>query len=223
MALTTRTSVKLLAGWASVTTYDDRIDDLITKVGAFIVKWLDRIVEAEVGVVEYPVAYGTGTFRLRNTPVTFTNLTSIYYDVGANFGRGSGDFSSTTLLTEGTDYVLRVDQNDGVTSLCGIVERINGTWAGRLTRERGHLAASTEPRRGHIKVTLSPGWSTVPADIALAANLLIIRVIQMGPRGYVLMNESYAGYSYGLNPPKSGDMLLTPEILDLLLPYKRLD
>lgn len=222
MAITTSTSVKLLAGWSDVTTYDSRISDLISRVTTFLEKWLGRVIE-QVSVVEHPVAYGTQTFRLRNTPVTFSGLTSIYYDTSANFGRGASDFAAATLLTEGTDYVLEVDQADGVTSLGGSVRRINNVWASRIVRDRGRLSAYTEPRRGHIKVTYTGGWSTVPGDISLAANMLIIRAIQMGPQGVALLSESYAGYSWSAGSAQSpGNMLMTPEIITLLMPYKRL-
>lgn len=221
MALTTRDSVKTLAGW-STTTYDARIDALLSRVTTYINKWLGYTVEQTTGIVEFPEANSNDLIRLRAPPVTFTGLTSIYYDPAARFGRGANDFAATTLLTEGTDYVLRVDQPDGVTSLCGLVQRINGVWPGRYSRSAGRLSRALEPHRGHIKVTYDGGWATVPGDIALAANLLIIRTIMMGPKGQALISESYAGYSWSAMSPPTGNSLMTNEIIGLLLPYQRL-
>jgi len=53
-------------------------------------------------------------------------ITDVWEDLSANYGKGSGDFDSTTKLTEGTDYVLDLVRDDYCDT--GRLIRINRSW-----------------------------------------------------------------------------------------------
>lgn len=220
MAIATRAGVKLLMQIPSATTtHDSLIDSLLDAADTAVKRWCGRNLEAAAGIVEYPTAYSTNTFRLRETPLTVSGLTSIYYDLSANYGRGSGDFASGTLLVDGTDYALRIDQTDGTTSKSGLVERLGGVWEGRRARRPGYLTVLPEARTGHIKVTYNctGAYGSAP-EVILAANMVVVRMMNAGRTGGRLQSESYAGYSYSMAQVTPG--LITDEIALLLVPYQ---
>ena len=69
-------------------------------------------------------------------------ITSVYEDLDAEFGKGSGDFAADTLLTEADDYVL--DQKSANFSTTGRLIRLSQSWP-------------TAP--GTVKVTFTAGLS----------------------------------------------------------------
>lgn len=221
MALTTLAAVRTSMQYPAGDTADNAfISALIPAVDALIKKWLGRNLEYVTGLVEYLDGNHTQMVYLREPPVIAADITGVYFDPNGAYGQGPSAFAAGTALTRGTDYVLKVDQPDGVTSRSGILVRINGTWGGGVSRTRGRLASVAAPGRGNIKVTYSGGYATVPAQVTEAANKMIARMLAMGPEGIGLTSESFEGRSVSVDLGQSQNMLFTPEVSSALWPFK---
>jgi hypothetical protein len=97
---------------------------------------------------------GTSFLQLRNTPVYRAGL-RVHEDIGAYAGSKSDPFNSETLLTEGDDYYLDVDDPTNDLSRTGILYRI-GAWP-------------AEPRS--VKVEYYGGWTASQLSGPLAGDL----------------------------------------------------
>jgi hypothetical protein len=222
MALTTRAAVKLAMGIASAdTSKDDLIDARILSVDALIKTWLGRDIERVVGRTEYLSGLNSPQVRLRETPVILTGL-SVYLDPTGYAGQGTDAFAASTLLTRGSDYILKVDQTDGVTSMCGLLERLGTVWPGTVRRDRGMLSAYVAEGVGNIKVIYTGGYSSVPADIADAANRMVARSVKIGKSGLLATSESFEDRSVSFGFGGSGNFLFTADIVSALMPYRRI-
>jgi hypothetical protein len=222
MALTTRSAVKLAMGIPTGdTSKDDLIDARILSVDAMIKKWLGRDIERVVGRTEYLSGLNSPVVRLRETPVILTGL-SVYLDPYGYAGQGVNAFADNTLLTRGSDYILRVDQTDGVTSMCGLLERIGTVWPGTVRRDRGMLTGYFAEGVGNIKVVYTGGYSSVPADIADAANKMVTRSMNVGKSGMIATSESFEDRSVSFGFGSSGNFLFTSDIVSALMPYRRI-
>lgn len=179
---------------------------------------------ATAGLVEYLDGTNTSAIRLREVPVRVADLTAVYVDPTGYYGQGSSAFASTTLLTSGTDYFLRVDQPDGVTSKCGIIERLGNTWPGSISRSSGRLSTIRGFGRGNVKAQYTGGYQpgAIPPEISNVANLMIARLLKMGPAGIVANSESFEDRSISIDLGSMGNILFTPEVISALLPYRRL-
>lgn len=82
------------------------------------------------------------------------SVTSLYEDASAYSGQGSGDFGSSTLKTQGTDYWFVLDES----GLCrdGKIRRLNGYWPSRA---------------GTVKVTYVAGYTQAELTNGIAAHL----------------------------------------------------
>lgn len=142
---------------------------------------------------------GTGTQKLclRHRPVypappAGYSALSVVIDESGEWGEASGSFTNTA-LTYGTDYSLKLDMDDGG-SRSGILYRINDYWPKPQVRQRGLLTPFLGPDMGSIKVTYTAGYTadTLPANIRLAAELIIARLNQLFPLGLIASGESYS-------------------------------
>lgn len=195
MALTAKATIKTLLG-ISDTSLDDVIDLLIPQADAIIKGYLKREIE-EATYTEYYSGTGDQTLILKQTPVQ--SITSVNEDRDGFYGDGTDAFPASTLLVEGTDYVLRKDDASATeVSKSGILYRINSAWPRPYSRKRGQIASSPGIAMGNIKVVYVAGWETVPADITFAANKLVTSMLQSLDAGGRLESESIEDYSYTL-------------------------
>lgn len=149
---------------------------------------------------------GTGTIKLplKSRPVVLSPLPQVFVDGNGFYGASSGAFTAQgSQLTYGQDFCLQIDQDDGVSSRCGILIRIKNVWERRWSRSDGnitYLHPFITESFGNIKVVYSGGYTldNLPAQIRLAANLLVSRIRYVLPLGMELGSENYEGRSIGI-------------------------
>lgn len=168
---------------------------------------------------EYYHGSGTQTLLLRHRPVFTTPTVQVWVDEGGYFGAPSSAFASTTALTYGTDFALRIDQPDG-SSRSGLLVRLNREWPRPQLRQRGYLSPYVGDGFGNVKVTYTAGFTvdTLPVQIRLACNLLVARMRELLPLGYELASESYEERS--LSKVISERQKLLALVTPILLPYR---
>lgn len=186
MALTTLSSVKSYLGITG-SDEDTLLNTFITQATAVINKYCLRTLEA-AAYTEYYEGNGRPELVLRQYPIN--SLTSIHVDDDGYYAQGSGAFGSGDLLTEGVDYTYR--------SGSGIVYRIGSVWPARTFKSGSDLVGQRIPGYGNIKVIYNGGYSTVPDDLALAANMLISTLRRGAGNGGNFKSESLEYYSYTL-------------------------
>lgn len=144
--------------------------------------------------VEFHRGGGTSRLYLRETPVQ--SISSIYLDNAAYWGSADGAFAASTLLTDGTDYALVLDDSRGQESRSGLIERINDAWPSIVVRPSGLLAGMPQPGLGNIKVTYVGGYRRLPGDIELAIARYVATIRNEAKAGGPLESESLDYYSY---------------------------
>lgn len=158
---------------------------------------LDRDIE-QSNYVEYYNGNGTRYLVLKHYPVTA--VTEVKLDFSGYFGHGTlNPFDSTSVLVDGSDYVMQWDDNAGATSNSGILLRLNTVWS-ELTRAytQGKVTQEVQPALGNIKVTYTAGYSPVPADLQWACALLVVHMKQQAVTAWPLEAEKIGEYSYKL-------------------------
>ncbi len=176
---------------------DDHSED--TKLLFFIEQaseWIHQLLGREdLGYKERTEYYdGTNTPKLllKARPVFTSPTIRVWADQSAYYGSADGAFADDTELTYGEDFCLKIDQSDG-TSRCGILQRIQGSWQRQMYRQGGLLSSYVGASPGSIKVTYTAGFTpdTTPAELRLAANLLVAKMRFLFPLGMEIGSESY--------------------------------
>jgi hypothetical protein len=166
-------------------------------------RWADAAIKAELHrpnldvpqtYVDYYDGTNTPLIVLRQCPVT--SVASVYLDRSGYWNQGAGAYAATTQLTAGVDYALRPDAPDGVTSLAGLLVRVNGVWPPVSLRVRGLLAAYLTDSYGSIQVTYTAGYAIVPPDLEMAVCLVAAGIRQTRGTGAPINSENWDGYSY---------------------------
>lgn len=183
---------------------DPTEDKFLLFLGNDASKWIEELLDR--GLVyktrtEYYRGTGTTKLNLRARPVyPFPNGSqyspiTVYQDdsFSSYYGSVPGAFDSTTLLTYGVDYCLKIDDDQGVYSKSGILERINDCWARPLYRYGGLLAPYQDDDNGSIKVVYTAGYTpdTLPAPLRMAAAFLVARMRAILPLGMEIGSEGY--------------------------------
>ena len=220
MPLTTLTDVKLALNITSAA-QDDQLSTLIPSAEQVIKNYVHRDLESQT----YTQIYSGTDQRhlvLRQTPVTA--ITSVYEDDDAYYGQGQAPvFDSTTLLTEGIDFVL--DRDISTTySKSGILWRIGYVWP-KARRHYYYRTLSHEPGPpfGNIKVTYVAGFSPIPDDIKYAVAMLVRwmqRSIQFG--GQQLQRERLGDYAYELGRKRLDTDFELGSLRATLAPYREI-
>lgn len=130
-------------------------------------KAIGRKLTYKAGQVFWPRMWGTDAVLIP-TPVSPIDL-EVRLDTGGNFGQTPDSFGSTTVLTNGVDYVLDISgyQGDGL-SYSGILRRINGVWPNTLWYGYRNLAPERRATNGGLKVTANVGYQIIPPDVKQA-------------------------------------------------------
>lgn len=186
-------------------------------------RWIDELLggrELELKArTEFYGGTGTQALLLRHRPVFTTPTIRVWTDPYGYFGQVDNSFTAGSELTYGTDFVLRVDQNDG-SSRSGILLRVNSLWERPGVRTRGYLTPYVGDGFGNVKVTYTAGFTpdTLPAQIRLACNILVARMREMLPLGYELASESYE--ERALTKVVSDRQKLLALVSPLVLPFR---
>lgn len=142
---------------------------------------------------EYYAGRGTNALLLRARPVFTTPAVQAWVSDTGYWGQASGAFSgSADQLTYGSDFALKIDQEDG-TSRSGILVRLNGVWGRALFRRAGDLSPHTDAGLGNVKVTYTAGYTvdTLPAALRGAVHLGVGKLFQTWPNADEVSSESY--------------------------------
>ena len=156
--LTTRANVKTALD-ISGTAQDDRIDALLAQVTDDIQSYCDRTFALGSGLTEYPEVRGYPLHSVQLDRFPVVSVTSLHFS-----NEWPRVYDSTTLLTEGTDFV--VDEDSGLVRFV-------------CSKYPTGLAARA------VKVVYDGGYSTIPADLERAAIELIAVKLAKGA------NQSY--------------------------------
>lgn len=188
MPLTSTAALKLHLGLTG-TGEDAFLDQLLAGVEAGVLLYLGRNIES-AAATEYYDGSGREALALRRRPVTA--VASVYLDSDGVYGQQSGAFASDTLLTVGDDYGTRnLEENERNPAL---LVRRGGVWP---------VGA------GNIKVTYTAGYTTVPADIALAVHMTCAVIRESKTNGLPMQSETLGRYSYSLLAGSSQETELT--------------
>jgi hypothetical protein len=162
---------------------------------------------SSAAATEYYSGDGSEFIVLRRKPVT--TVTSVYADAGGRYGQSDDPFPSTSLLTEGTDYSVRIDGG----TQTGILVRHGAFWPYAHRRPIRRLGWEVSPEFGSVKVTYTAGYTPAQlADIAEAiyqesAARWSSRFNGMGP----FQSESLDGYSRSLGSGgSSSESMVSP-------------
>lgn len=177
---------------------DDKSEDLklnflMEQASQWIEEILGRPNLIKKARTEYYDGTATQKLLLRSRPVYTSPTIQVFEDNAGYFGSVSGSFDTTnTALTYGTDFALKIDQDDG-TSRSAILVRIGRSWPRPRVRETGLLAPFAGNGFGNIKVIYTAGYTvdTLPPVFRTAANLLIARLRYVLPLGVELQSEGY--------------------------------
>ena len=214
-------TVKTVLG-ISGTSEDTRLDMLITQACAAVRKYCGKDFDQTTypwspldGVGDSGLYDGTGTpdIVLRQKPVSA--VTSVWVDSSGRYGENpDGAFPSTTLLTYGTDYVIRWDGclpgSSTPCSYAGILTRVNGVWPARRQWVRGQICSTRATGLGNVKVAYTAGYPDIPSDLAMAVCELVAFARRNINKGGSMTNESLGAYSYTMATAVAGSF---PELL----------
>lgn len=163
---------------------------------------------------------------LRQWPVT--SVTSVYVDATGRYGENpDGAFDSTTLLTYGTDYDLRLDGClPGTTTKCsnsGILRRIGFPWPSSWVKRYGQILPRQIQGNGNCKISYVAGFLTIPADLIVAVGQIVAVMRTMAKKGVMLQSETQGAYSYALATQVLNTMPQLGTTRANLLRYRRVD
>ncbi len=187
-------SLKVLLGLdPDNTAQDAKLLMLNTVASAWLEEWLNRPDLSLKARTEYYDGSGSQNLLLRSRPVYVTPTIAVNADNQGYWGESSGAFASTTALTYGTDFALRLDPGEEGVSRSGILVRISGFWEKPTVRQRGYLSPFVGEGFGNVKVVYTAGYvaDTLPAQLRMAANFLAARLNMVLPLGAELSSESY--------------------------------
>ena len=181
---------------ASIDPDDTSEDAVINYCIEWASNWIEEYLNRKLSLkqrTEYYDGTGTQTLQLRARPVYSVPEISVRVDEAGFYGSTSGAFASDTALTYGGDFCLKIDQDDGIRSRCGLLIRMKSYWPRPSVRQRGLLAAFIGNDHGSIKITYTAGYTVdeLPAQLRMACNILVNKLRYILPIGMELGSESY--------------------------------
>lgn len=195
---------KQFIGVPVATTTNDQLFSLIlTGIEQAIDTWCGWPL-ALATVTEYYSGDGTPDLRLDRYPLNAAaDVAGVWEDWNGNWGQTSGSFNATTsLLTLGTDYAVKVE---GV-SKRPVLVRLFAVWPYLNRYPVGRLSPLLGESQGTVKVTYSAGFTTqAPADVISAAYAEAAAIWASRRIGYGLQTSAgLDGYNIAFTPfPRS--------------------
>lgn len=211
------------------TTEDRKLWLFVEQASALIEEYLDRPGLTFKSRTEYYDGTGTAKLLLRSRPVYVSPTIQVFVDDSGFWGEPSGSFNSATAaLTYGTDFALKLDNQENGTSRCGILVKRpssggsfgGGTWSKPSYRQAGYLSPYIGEAFGNIKVVYSGGYTvdSLPAPFRLATNMLVARLRIIFPYGMLLSSETYEDRSVSYSIPDREKLM---ELVKPLIFYYR--
>jgi len=178
LPLTTLPIVKTHIGIAG-TSDDDLLNQLIIGVESTILNYTGRKSFETASRTEYQDGNGKDELFLKHRPVTA--VSGVWVDADGHFGKGTDAFPSSSEWTEGDSFVPTSEEANEQNA--SILLALNRVWT---------------VGRGNIKITYTAGYSSIPGDLTLAANMLVALARKGREAGGQLASESLDRYSYTL-------------------------
>ena len=176
------------------TAEDAKLLFLLRMASDWIAELLDRPDLSIKTRTEYYDGTGTKNLLLRCRPVHTSPEPQAFEDLGGYWATASGAFAaSTTQLTWGTDFTLRLDPGENGVSRSGILVRIGGVWDRPQARQQGLLSPFITEGNGNVKVVYLAGYTfdSLPSTFRLALAFLVTRLRYVFPLGVELNSDSY--------------------------------
>lgn len=159
---------------------------------------------------------------LPNIPVR--SITAIYLNWSASGNPAA--FTSTSLLTQYSQYYLEIDSPTDGWSESGIVYKRAGSWNGQYWGGERRwpvqaLASTLTVGRGAIKAVFAAGCLTVPPNVKMAACQMTSLIYQRRQKGAPVQSESWNGDSYSLGGGgfSTAGAISSPDVVALLRRY----
>lgn len=216
----------IYAEWRNVTLEGDELDSvtvICSQVDRAIKNKVKRTLERDTFsiIIDAPT---TPCFSIaRYAPIVISSV-DLRFNTLAN-GNPS-QFGTDTKLELYSDYILDQVPEDPTLSPGNVQRAGQMTWAVDRRPRFSQIRYQEVPSPGAIKIAFTGGYETIPDDIVLAACLTISQTLVRRRFGFMIGNESWNRYTYGLAGIglRSTDMLIngilgTPDIEALLNPY----
>lgn len=220
MSLQTLASYKTFLGYTS-SDRDGVYTEMISEVCDAVVRYCKN---GSLESASYTVildAPNRNVLYLPHFPVTASTL-QIWLNTDAN--GESAAFTSTHFLTAYEDYALDLGPDNVTYSYSGKVTLLShAPWsANNWVRPVYSLSTRLEPSRGAVKATYTAGFSTIPASLTAAVNLIVSKLYQMRTLGMAVTSEGLAGYNYAVQSSGTADGIIQgdPTIRNLLKPFR---
>ncbi len=186
---------------------------------AWIEEWLNRGDLSLKSRTEYYNGTGTQKLVLRSRPVYLTPTVNL--DESGFFGSSSGSFDTSNNMVYGTDFCLDLDPGEDGTSRSGILIRLRDYWPKPSVRQRGCLTPFVGDGFGSVKVTYNAGYTvdTLPSQIRLAANLMVMKLRFIMPLGLELTSDSYEEKTISADRGQAKNYLMSL-IKPMLFPFQ---
>jgi hypothetical protein len=192
--LTTLANIKVLNGLSADDTSQDAIYRLLIERCSARIEVFCRRAFLAANYTEYYAGNGDKLLPLQQRPIN--SVASVYVDEGGYWGQASGAFAAGTLLTAGTEYAIKLDAVGGATGASGMLYRIDGVWPKYDAYRPGTISSIPVLAPGNIKVTYNAGYTTIPADVAMACEFLVANTKRSIKTGAPISSEGWEGYSY---------------------------
>lgn len=216
----------IYAEWRNVTLEGDELDSvtvICSQVDRAIKNKVKRTLERDTFsiIIDAPT---TPCFSIaRYAPIVISSV-DLRFNTLAN-GNPS-QFGTDTKLELYSDYILDQVPEDPTLSPGNVQRAGQMTWAVDRRPRFSQIRYQEVPSPGAIKIAFTGGYETIPDDIVLAACLTLSQILVRRRFGFMIGNESWNRYTYGLAGIglRSTDMLIngilgTPDIEALLNPY----
>lgn len=220
MLLTDLVEVKTYLGIDLCNTSEDNLLNMFIEFSShWILELLNRGMDLELkSRTEYYNGTGTAYLLLNKRPVFTTPTIQVFVDQNGYWGQGPNAFPSNTQLVYGTDFVLKIDQDNG-SSRSGILVNLKRFWQKPAVRQVGFLTPFSGDSFGNVKIVYTAGYTpdTIPSPLRVATNLLVAKMRYLMPLGMELSSDSYEERSISLASQK--EYFLTT-IKPMILPYR---
>lgn len=159
-----------------------------------------------------------GNIKVQYTAGYPVYLLSAVTIAGGGTGYVQGDTITIGTTTTGIDAaVLSVQQVDGSGTIQSVAISNPGNYPTSPSTSLTQASTSGVGTGATFTGTFATG---IPADLQGAANLLVARLKNRLPLGWIPSSESYEDRSITLAVPQSGDLLRTPDLTNVLSNYR---
>lgn len=204
---------------------DARLGSLLAAADSWVKSYCNRQFERR-SYVEFLSGNNTQSLVLTHRPVKV--ITEVRLDDGGYYGQGDDAFDSLSILIEGQDYTLRLDNDESGWSESGVLHRINTVWPYRdRLRFSGRLTPEVGPQRGNVQITYTAGYlvtaspphpEALPQGICAAVAALVGHWRRSLAFGGPVVREKLGRWEYEVQPLLRRG--IPEEVYALLEPYR---